>query len=41
MMFIYKAAKFAPVWITIPQNTRYFVHQALTEHQIPLRQCQY
>ena len=34
MMFIYKTAKFAPVWTTIPKIQAIFVHQTLTEHAL-------
>ena len=32
MMFIFKAAKFVPVWTTILKLREIFVHQTLTEH---------
>ena len=32
MVFIYKTAKFAPVWTTILKIWAIFVHQSLTEH---------
>ena len=31
-MFIYKTAKFTPVWTTILKIRAIFVHQTLTEH---------
>ena len=34
IMFIYKTAKFAPVWITILKIRAIFVHQTLTEHAL-------
>ena len=34
MMFIYKTAKFAPVWTTILKIHSIFVHQTLTEHTL-------
>ena len=34
MMFIYKTAKFAPVWITILKIWAIFVCQILTEHAL-------
>ena len=34
MMFIYKTAKFAPVWTTLLKVRVTFVHQTLTEHAI-------
>ena len=33
-MFIYKTAKFAPVWTTILKIRAIFVHQTLTEHAL-------
>ena len=33
-MFIYKTAKFAPVWTTILKMRAIFVHQTLTEHAL-------
>ena len=33
MVFIYKTAKFAPVWTTIFQIWVIFVHQTLTEYR--------
>ena len=34
MMFVYKTAKFAPVWTTILKIRAIFVRQTLTEHAI-------
>ena len=34
MMFIYKTAKFAPVWTAILKVQAIFVHQTLTEHAL-------
>ena len=33
-MFIYKTAKFAPVWTTVLKIRAIFVHQTLTEHTL-------
>ena len=33
-MFIYKTAKFAPVWTTVLKIRAIFVHQTLTEHAL-------
>ena len=33
-MFIYKTAKFAPVWTTNLKIRAIFVHQTLTEHAL-------
>ena len=38
MIFIYKTAKFAPVWTTILKIRAMFVHQTSTEHALyPLK----
>ena len=37
-MFIYKTAKFAPVWTTLLKVRVTFVHQTLTEHAISHQQ---
>ena len=34
MMFIYKTAKFAPVWTTVLKIWAIFVHRASTEHAL-------
>ena len=34
MMFIYKTAKFAPVWTTVLKRRAIFVHQTLTEYAL-------
>ena len=34
MVFIYKTAKFAPVWSDILKILAIFVHQTLTEHAL-------
>ena len=38
MMFIYKTAKFAPIWTTILIISATFVHQTSTEHALLQRQ---
>ena len=41
MMFIYKTAKFAPVWTIILKIRGIFVHETLIEHALSLVIWQY